>query len=138
MERAKENLKTGYLPKLNAEVKQILGDMGLPHVEQIYVDEMLNISVKADNQNFLKSGLQLSMGTRDQMYFALRLAVCRLAYAEGEKIPLFLDDPFVRLDDERFRQMMNYLNSCRDMQILYFTCHRRALQESLGGKVIQL
>lgn len=138
MERAKENRKTGYLPRLNAEVKQILHDIGLPHVEQIYVDEMLDVSVKMDDQNFLKSGLQLSMGTRDQIYFALRLAVCRLAYAEGENIPLFLDDPFVRLDDDRFRQMMKYLNSCGDMQILYFTCHRRALQESLGGKVIQL
>lgn len=138
MEQAKEHLKTGYLPKLNAEIKKILCDMGLSHMEQIYVDEMLDISVKENQQNFLKSGLQISMGTRDQIYFALRLAVCRLAYAEGETIPLFLDDPFVRLDDDRFRRMMDYLNSCRDMQILYFTCHRRALSERLGGNIIQL
>ena len=138
MEQAKEDLKTGYLPRLNLEVKKILSEMGLTHVEQVYVDEMLDIAVRTEHQNFLKNGLQLSMGTRDQLYFALRLAICRLAYADGEKIPLFLDDPFVRLDNLRFRKMINYLNSCRDLQILYFTCHRRALREGLGGKVIQL
>ncbi len=138
MLKAKENIKTEYLPKLNFEVQNILREMGLTGMEQIYVDEMMEISVKAEGQNFLKSGPMLSMGTRDQIYFALRLAICRLAYREGESIPLFLDDPFVHLDDERYQHMMEYLNSCKEIQILYFTCHRRGLQGNHGGTAIQL
>ncbi len=138
MLHAKETIQTEYLPKLHSEVQKILKDMELTGVEQLYVDEMMDIAVQAEGQNFLKTGSMLSMGTRDQLYFALRLAICRLAYQEGETIPLLLDDPFVRLDDERFQRMMGYLSSCKEIQILYFTCHRRGLQAIPDGTAIQL
>ncbi len=138
MEQAKEQLQTGYLPLLNAEILNIVRALGIEDIEQVYVDENLEIAVKEAGQNFLKSGWQLSLGTGDLLYFALRLAVCRLAYAEGESIPLFLDDPFVRLDEERFRAVMDYLNSCGNLQIIYFTCHKRAQECGCSGQMILL
>ena len=112
--------------------------MGAERFEQIYIDENMDVAVKEESLNFLKSGLQLSMGTRDQIHFALRLAVWRLAFAQGERVPLFLDDPFVRLDDSRFQEMMKFLSSYGDTQILYFTCHKRALDVGDVGTVTEL
>lgn len=68
----------------------------------------------------------LSEGAKDQLYLALRLAVCRLALPAEEPCPLVLDDAFVAFDRER---MASALELLRDMagerQILLFTCHER-------------
>ena len=51
--------------------------------------------------------LYLSGGTADQVYLAVRLAICRLAL--GEDVPIVLDDALVRFDDERMRAALTLL-----------------------------
>ena len=68
----------------------------------------------------------LSAGAKDQLYLALRLAVCDLALTGGEPCPLVLDDALVTFDGERMARALALLRQIAETrQVLLFTCHRR-------------
>ena len=89
------------------------------------VSKSFNISVE-EKEVFGSSDWQsLSDGTIDQAYFSLRLAVGEFLSKDGEKLPLILDDPFDRYDDNRAKTAMEFLNLyAKDNQALMFTCHK--------------
>ena len=70
------------------------------------------------------SALYLSRGTLDQLYLAVRLAVCELCLPE--KPPVVLDDAFNAFDDHRLKLAMELVKElAAQQQILLFTCHSR-------------
>ncbi len=71
---------------------------------------------------------QVSSGTMDQIYLALRLAAARLIQGTHEPLPLIFDDSFVLYDDDRLRSVLRWLYSTYDGQIVLFTCHQREAQ----------
>ncbi len=65
----------------------------------------------------------LSAGQRTLAALCLRLALLDNLYP-GDKPPIFLDDPFVFLDEAHMENAGKLLAAlCGDWQILYFTCH---------------
>ena len=70
--------------------------------------------------------LRLSAGTRDQLYFALRLAACIvLLDTRMEKVPLIMDDPFLTYDEERSACAMSLLRELAyERQIILLTCRK--------------
>jgi chromosome segregation protein len=74
---------------------------------------------------------QLSEGTRDQLYLALRLAVLslRARTQKGLLPPLLLDDTCVHFDDARTARSFEALaQAAKHIEIVYFTHHENALQ----------
>lgn len=75
---------------------------------------------------------QLSRGTIEQAYLALRLAAsdCVMGY---ERFPLLFDETFVYYDEERLKNVLAVLAE-QPRQILLFTCHHREekILETLG------
>lgn len=70
--------------------------------------------------------LTLSKGTADQLYLAVRLAVCDLVLPGDDPAPLILDDALVNFDDERMALALELLeNLAQNRQILLFTCQKR-------------
>ena len=59
--------------------------------------------VRAEGEILPRMASALSQGTVDQMYLAVRLAVCELALPADDPIPLVLDDALANFDDERAR-----------------------------------
>ena len=90
------------------------------------VDENLNIFMNTRTK--LVPIEQVSSGTMDQIYLALRMAVARLMQGENEPLPLIFDDSFVQYDDERLRTALRWISDSYDGQSIIFTCHRRELQ----------
>lgn len=90
------------------------------------VDENLNIFMNTRAK--LVPIEQVSSGTMDQIYLALRMAVARLMQGEQEPLPLIFDDSFVQYDDERLRTVLKWLSRSYDGQSIVFTCHKRELQ----------
>ena len=68
----------------------------------------------------------LSLGTLDQLYLAVRLAICESALPADDPPPIVLDDALVRFDDERCRAALELLlEESKSRQILLFTCQHR-------------
>ncbi|MFW5910660.1 MAG: ATP-binding protein [Thiohalospira sp.] len=68
---------------------------------------------------------ELSRGTRDQVFLALRLAVADHLDAGHERLPLLLDEVFVHWDAERQEAGLRGLQRMAgDRQLVLFTCHR--------------
>ncbi len=73
-----------------------------------------------------RRALSLSRGTVDQLYLAVRLAVCDLALPAADPAPLVLDDALTDFDDGRMALALESLEEyARGRQVLLFTCHGR-------------
>ncbi|MEB3021004.1 AAA family ATPase [[Mycobacterium] crassicus] len=95
--------------------------------------------IRADNEPFQPG--QLSEGTADQVFFALRLAGVAALHIErvtaGEPaLPLVLDDVLMAFDEVRVRGALKILTSLAPgLQIIVFTHHRHVVEAAveLGG-----
>ncbi|MBK9259257.1 MAG: AAA family ATPase [Polyangiaceae bacterium] len=71
----------------------------------------------------------LSDGTRDQLFFALRIASLERYFEHNEPIPFILDDILVNFDDARSRASLEVLGELsRRTQVLFFTHHARVAE----------
>lgn len=68
----------------------------------------------------------LSRGTREQLFFSLRLALANSFAKRGVVLPLMLDDVLVNFDDDRVAAAAKLLQEYgeRGRQVFVFTCHR--------------
>lgn len=68
---------------------------------------------------------ELSQGTIDQLYVALRLAISEVT-SKTNRLPFMIDDAFVHFDTARTKRMLQILETIADsgQQILLFTCKR--------------
>lgn len=85
-----------------------------------------------------RPALALSTGTAEQLYLAVRLAICSMAAPQA---PLVLDDTLAFFDDARCAQALDCLQALAgERQILLFTCHSReaAWAEDRGVPVLRL
>ncbi len=62
---------------------------------------------------------------RDQIVLAVRLALARFLARPGDPLPLVLDDPFARWDDDRFRRGVAVLagRGSATTRVILLTCH---------------
>lgn len=88
----------------------------------IKVDEKL--SVKIHTTDTLVDIEKLSVGTVEQLYLSLRLAVGDIMF-KGHSLPLLLDDTFAYYDDFRTREALKMIHRERKGQVIIFTCHKR-------------
>ena len=68
---------------------------------------------------------ELSQGTADQVYMAIRIAAIRFIAGSEDNIPLFLDDSFSQYDDNRLIAALRFLSESFHGQIIIFTCQSR-------------
>lgn len=74
----------------------------------------------------LCSTTQLSHGTRDQLYLAVRLAVADLV-ADQVKLPLIFDDPFLNCDEHRLMSVRKALERLSGKRQIILLTHRSDL-----------
>lgn len=75
----------------------------------------------------------LSRGTQEQLYLAMRFALCDAA-SPDQPLPLLLDDLFVHFDEGRLANTLPVLESLASTrQVLLFTCHARVAQTIAEG-----
>jgi len=68
---------------------------------------------------------ELSGGTREQMFLAIRMALVQEFAERGADLPMVMDDVFVNFDQVRTEAAVETLLEFADRghQILFFTCH---------------
>lgn len=72
---------------------------------------------------------ELSQGTIDQLYTALRFAIVK-TMSEHMRMPMLIDDAFVHFDDERAIEAMDIMKElASDGQIIFFTFRETLVDE---------
>lgn len=110
-----------YSKKLNLRVSRILAEITGGKYTGISLDENFQVCIQTPKK--LLSIWQVSRGSMEQIYFALRMACADLMMPE-EKLPVILDDAFLTYDDTRLERTLRWLAQSGH-QVLLFTCHKR-------------
>jgi uncharacterized protein YhaN len=76
----------------------------------------------------VRDPMHLSLGTRQQLYLSLRIALLMKAENVGRAVPVMADDILVNFDAERRRRAAGALLELAQMrQVLLFTCHEEVV-----------
>ena len=123
---ANAQLRQRFSPALNARAGGILSALTGGKYSKVALTREFEALVSQADDPTPRKALNLSQGTIDQVYLAVRLAVCREALPAKEPPPLILDDALVNFDDDRMKLALNYLRMvAKDRQVILFTCHSR-------------
>jgi hypothetical protein len=110
-------------PQITELAQQYLAYLTSDSYKEIKLDSSLRARCAGDDGTLLDA-LRLSSGTRDQLYFALRLAVCQVLSGK-ESVPLVLDDPFLTWDNKRMERGLRLLQTLsKERQIILLTCRQ--------------
>ncbi len=91
--------------------------------QQVRMNAQGNIEV-VDALKTARSPQLLSLGTRQQLYLSLRIALLLTAENVGRGLPILCDDILVNFDDERRKRAAQALAElARRRQVIFFTCH---------------
>lgn len=126
LEQANTTLQNRFSPALGARAAEIFAALTAGKYDKVLLSNDLSLSAEAAGDPMSRSIQQLSQGAADQLYLAVRLAICDMVLPAEKHIPLILDDALVTFDDDRLRAALDYLLSeSKNRQILLFTCHDR-------------
>ena len=85
---------------------------------------------------------ELSRGTREQLYLALRFGLIREFGEHTERLPVIVDEALVNFDPERARLAAeSFVGLSQTNQVLVFTCHpeiREAFAKAAGAQVVEI
>ena len=142
LEQANTTLQNRFSPALGARAAEIFAALTAGKYDKVLLSSDLSLSAEAAGDPMSRSIQQLSQGAADQLYLAVRLAICDMVLPAEKHVPLILDDALVTFDDDRLLAALDYLLAeSRNRQILLFTCHDRErayLQGQENVSVIRL
>lgn len=121
--RAYDNMKNSVSPVFTQKLSNSIATITKGKYCKLSFNDEQGLIVELENGNYIPAE-RLSTGTIDQLYLSLRLAM--LDEISNEKVPIILDESFAYYDDERLKNILNYLvNEFNDRQIIIFTCSHR-------------
>lgn len=107
--------------RLNERASEILREITGGAYSRIVLDETMEVRIHTPSRVL---GLhQVSGGTMQQIYFALRMAASELL-GGGVSLPVILDETFAMYDDERLESVLRWLKKS-GRQVIVFTCQHR-------------
>ena len=118
---------------LNKTASELISGITGGIYDSMSVDESLNVFMNTRTR--LVPVEQVSSGTMDQIYLALRLAAAKLIQPEGDYMPLIFDDSFVLYDEDRLHTALKRRKKAYPGQIIIFTCHQREAQMMTADQI---
>ena len=126
LQQANAQLQQRFSPQLNRAAGALLSRLTGGKYHALSLDKELEASASGERDVLPHSALYLSKGTVDQIYLAVRLAVCDLCLPDA---PLVLDEALAAFDDVRAKRALELLQELSEQrQILLFSCHNRESQ----------
>lgn len=137
---ADEDRRRRLGPSLQRRTLDILDQLAPGRFESLGLDDRFHMSLEDRKDWTYYDWRALSLGTGDQAYFSLRLALVEILEGE-DPWPLFMDDPFVHYDDTRAGGGFSFLTRDslqKNRQIFYFTCHGWILDQARSEEKIHI
>lgn len=110
-------------PEVYAHASRLFSTMTNGAWQTVRMNAQGDIEV-VDSVKTVRSPQLLSLGTRQQLYLSLRIALLLTADNVGRGLPILCDDILVNFDDERRRAAAAALAElAKRRQVILFTCH---------------
>lgn len=106
--------------KLNERISQMICELTKGKYERVFFEQDMSLYVLTKEKKIPL--FQLSEGTIQQMYYAMRIAFTEILFQEV--YPFVFDETFVCFDDIRLSHVLRQLLGLK-RQVLLFTCHKR-------------
>lgn len=135
LEQANIILKNRFSPALGARAAEIFSALTDGRYDKVLLSQDMALSAEQSGDPMSRSIRLLSQGAADQLYLAVRLAICGMVLPEEKHVPLILDDALVSFDDRRLHAALDVLLAeSKQRQILLFTCQTRERDYLAGHK----
>lgn len=120
MTQSSKEMQVHLEERINNRVSEILCTLTNGKYEKVWVDDELHVCIFSEGRKLNME--QVSRGTIEQIYFALRMAAIEIMHEE--EYPVILDDAFAYYDDARLEAVVKWLKANRK-QVIIFTCQKR-------------
>ena len=114
------SVRTSFGLALNRQASERIRGITGGLYSSMDVDEDMNIWL--NNGSRMVPLEQVSSGTADQIWLAMRLAAAEVVTGDTE-MPLIFDDSFVLYDHRRLSSALTWLADTVKTQVIIFTCH---------------
>ena len=123
LNNAYEKMKNSVTPKFTENLSCNISNITKGKYNKVMFNEDEGLIVELENGDYVPVN-RFSIGTIDQLYLSLRLSM--IDELSDESVPVFLDEAFAFYDDERLKNILEYLSTkfC-NRQIIIFTCTNR-------------
>ncbi|MEG0324135.1 MAG: sugar ABC transporter ATP-binding protein, partial [Raoultibacter sp.] len=115
-------------PEVYRQASRLLASMTAGVWVQVRMSEEGRLQV-IDHVKTVREPLYLSLGTCQQLYLSLRIALLMTADNVGRVIPIMADDILVNFDEERRRgAALALMELAEKRQVILFTCHEEIVR----------
>lgn len=116
-------MKKSITPRLTENLAQNISNITNKKYSKVMFNEDKGLIVGLENGDNMPVN-RFSIGTIDQLYLSLRLSMTD--DLSEEKVPILLDESFAYYDDERLKNILEFLNdNFKNRQIIIFSCTQR-------------
>ena len=118
-----DTFRKDKMPRVLERVSAYFREMTCGAYEKVEICTDIQRFIVQNKQEIRFEVQELSRGTKEQLYTALRLAMAEVSPFQV-KIPFIIDDSFVNFDRERLVCALQVLKGLSEQfQIIYFTCN---------------
>jgi uncharacterized protein YhaN len=122
------DIQRDFAPYLDRSAASLASYITDGRYSSLRVSSELDIKVIDPDTDKLVSLEQLSTGTIDQLYIAVRLAIADML-SNNKPLPIIIDDAFSEYDDIRLKRILAHISQlAQKRQVLFLTCHQRDIQ----------
>lgn len=138
LSKTMERYQNEKLPSLLLKAEEYLRFLTMDHYIHIHPKntEGNGFMVERSDHSIFEAN-ELSQATKEQIYVSIRLALATTLY-ERYRFPIIIDDSFVNFDEYRTEKVLTLLNTIKDHQILFFTCHSHLLKYFNSNQIYNL
>ena len=120
---AYEEMKTTITPKFTKNLSESIQKISSNKYNKVTINDENGMIIENNRGEYVEA-IKLSTGTIDQLYLALRLSM--IDELSKENLPIILDESFAYSDNNRLKNMLQYLTSdLNNHQTIIFRCTDR-------------
>lgn len=120
---AYEKMKNSVTPKFTENLSHNISNITNMKYNKVMFNEEEGLIVSLENGDNIPAN-RFSIGTIDQLYLSLRLSMAD--ELSEEKVPILLDEAFAYYDNERLKNILQFLNdNFKNRQVIIFSCTNR-------------
>ena len=140
LEQAKVNYEKERQPSVIQSAQKIFSQITDGKYQRIFKPLDSDEILADESSGLRKKVYELSRGSREQLYLAMRLGLIEEYEIRSEPLPIIMDDVLVNFDDSRGKKVLEILGSfAKERQVIILTCHKHTVEiyKEFGAQYFQ-